>query len=338
MKPYPWHQVEFQRLLLARQRFPHAVLLHGPAGVGKVQFGLSAAQALLCEAPGASHLPCEQCPACAWFEAGNHPDFRLIAPDAGTEAREGEEGAREDGIRILIDQIRALPDFINVTSHRSGSKVVLIHPAEALNVNAANALLKSLEEPPARTVFILVSHRPHFLLPTVRSRCQQIALPAPDRAAAVEWLDAQDVADASLALAQAGGAPLLAQRFADKEHSQRRDSFLKRMAVQPFDALVLAEEIRDFPVRDVLMWLQKWSFDLILEKFLGRVRYNPDYAAAISSLAGQMEALAALRFHRAVVGLQRVADHPLNARLLYEQLLLDYASLVGASRQQNRMH
>lgn len=329
MKPYSWHQSQFERLLGEAPRLPHALLIHGREGIGKLQFALSAAQALLCESPGTARAACENCPACAWFEAGNHPDFRRIEPEIlAAEPREDEEEGGKGSTRILIDQIRQLPDFINVTSHRGGSKVVLIHPAEALNVNAANALLKNLEEPPAGTIFLLVSHRSHFLLPTVRSRCQQIALPAPEAAEATTWLHAQGVPDATLALAQAGGAPLLAQQLIEPEYWQRRDSFLARVADRGFDALSMAEEIRDYPVRDVVTWLQKWTFDLLFDKFLGKIRYNPDRAAAISALAAQLEPLAALRFHRAVVSLQRVVDHPLNPRLLFEQLLLDYSAML----------
>jgi DNA polymerase III subunit delta' len=328
MNVLPWHEQELKRVLRARTRLPHALLIHGRQGIGKLAFVLSLARSLLCESPRAD-MACTNCPACGWFESSNHPDFRLIEPASETERGAEEEGATKGSARILIEQIRELADFVNVSSHRGGLKVVIIQPAEALNANAANALLKNLEEPPPGTVFLLVAHRPHFLLPTIRSRCQQIALAAPEPAAAIAWLHAQGTRDPALALAQTGNAPLLAQQLTEREYWQQRDSFLAHIAVPGFDALAAAEEICDFAVRDVVGWLQKWTFDLIFQKFLGKVRYNPDRAAAISTLAARIDPLRVLRFHREVLRLQRVIDHPLNPRLLIEQLLLDYAGTLN---------
>jgi DNA polymerase-3 subunit delta' len=277
-------------------------------------------------------MACTSCPACGWFESANHPDFRLVEPGHETEREEEEQGAAKGSARILIEQIRELADFINVSSHRGGPKVVVIQPAEALNANAANALLKNLEEPPPGTFFLLATHRPHFLLPTIRSRCQQIALAAPEPEAAIAWLRAQGARDPALALAQTGNAPLLAQQLTEREeYWQQRDSFLEHIAVPGFDALAAAEEVCGFAVRDIVGWLQKWTFDLVFQKFLGKVRYNPDRAAAISALAARVDPLTVLRFHREVLRLQRVIDHPLNPRLLIEQLLLDYAGALDTA-------
>lgn len=334
----PWHQTEFERLLAGKDRLPHALLVHGRQGVGKLPFAHGLAQSLLCENPLDPGMACERCVACHWFDSANHPDFRLIEPEALTERSdegEAEEGAgKKPSLQITIEQIRELAGFINISSHRRGPKVILIHPAEALNVNAANALLKSLEEPPAGTHFILVAHRVDQLLPTVRSRCQYVALPGPEPGVAIDWLRAQDVPEPALALAQTGNSPLLAQQLAGKDYWQQRGFLLKCIAGGAFDPLLLAEQIRDYPVRDIVSWLQKWTFDLIFHKLLGRVRYNPDHAPGIAALAARIETLGVLRFHRELVRLQRVINHPLNARLLIEQLLLDYAGLLdtGAGR------
>lgn len=329
MKVLPWHESQFERLISSRARLPHALLIYGRQGVGKVVFARTLAQTLLCESPTRTGSACEHCPACGWFDSSNHPDFRLLKPGSLAEPEEEGEGDSKGSTQIVIEQIRQLPGFINISSHRGGPKVVLIHPAEALNVHAANALLKNLEEPPAGTFFLLVAHRIHYLLPTIRSRCQQVALPGPEPEAAIEWLRAQGMPDPALALAQTGNSPLLAQELAaGREYWQQRDSFLACIADREFDALAVAEQIRDYPVPDVVSWLQKWTFDLIFEKFLGRIRYNPDYAAAISALAAHIEPLSVLRFHRAMVNLQRVINHPLNPRLLLEQLLLDYAGML----------
>lgn len=325
---FPWHQVEFGRLLARKTRLPHTLLLRGPEGIGKLAFAEALAHALLCESPEASGAACGRCAACGWLEQGSHPDFRRLAPEALAEPGEvGEKGEKKAGQQIPVEQVREIAGFIVMSSHRGGNKVVLIHPAEALNASAANALLKNLEEPPPRTYFILVAHRWHQLLPTIKSRCQHIALPTPETTAALAWLEGQGLASPELALAQAGGAPLLALRF-DDEYWRLRESFIGAIADLGFDALGVAERLRDCPPALVAGWLQKWSFDLANHKVAGRVRYNPDRAEAVAATATQLDTLEALRFHRQMVRLQRVVAHPLNSRLFLEQMLLSYAALL----------
>lgn len=140
---YPWQQEPWQRWAGLRARLPHAILLKGPQGIGKLDFALALAQSLLCERPGADALACGACPSCHWFEQETHPDFRLLQPDALSEAEEGEEreaGKKKPSRQISVDQVRSLSDFANLSAHQGGHRVVLIHPAEAMNTNAANAL------------------------------------------------------------------------------------------------------------------------------------------------------------------------------------------------------
>lgn len=329
MNILPWHETEFERLMAGKNRLPHALLIHGRQGIGKLAFARAMAQALLCENPTNSGAACNACPACGWFESANHPDFRLLEPESLGEGTEEEQGGgKKPSLQITVDQVRELADFINITSHRGGPKVILIHPAEALNINAANALLKGLEEPPGGTFFLLVAHRFHYLFPTIKSRCRQLQLPGPEPSTAIEWLRTQGIADPGLALAQTGNAPLIAQRLAGQEYWEQRGFLLRRLADRTFDPLLVAEQIRDYPVQEVASWLQKWTYDLIFQKFLGTVRYNPDYAETIHAHAARIETLSALRFHRETIRLQRVINHPLNPRLLLEQLLLDYAALI----------
>jgi len=172
--------------MLASGRLPHALLLHGPRGVGKLALAERLGQLLLCEG---ENRPCGKCDGCRWYLAGTHPDLRRVEPEAlakGVEpGEEGEEGAessskkKKPSLDIKIEQVRALADFLNLRSHRGALRVALLHPAEEMNPNAQNALLKGLEEPPAGAVFILVSHRPHRLLPTVRSRCVKTSSHSP---------------------------------------------------------------------------------------------------------------------------------------------------------------
>lgn len=330
MNVLPWHQVEFERLVSARDRLPHALLIRGRQGIGKQLFAQVLARALLCEEPSDTGASCGRCPSCGWMEAAGHPDFRLLEPAILAEVDEGQGADRKKpSQQITVEQVRELSGFINISSQRGGYRVMLIQPAEALNINAANALLKNLEEPPAGACFVLVAHRAHYLLPTVISRCRQVVLPDPEPGQAVAWLRAQGVEDPVLALAQTGNSPLLAQRLAGKEYWQQRDFLLRRIADRAFDPLHVAEQIRDYPIPDVVGWLQKWTFDLFLSKFQGGVRYNPDYRTEIAALAKRLDMLRVMRFHRETLRLQRVIHHPLNARLLLEQLLIDYAGLLS---------
>jgi DNA polymerase-3 subunit delta' len=330
MRVLPWHQEEFSRLAAARERPPHALLISGRAGTGKLLFAQALAQALLCESPDDAGMPCERCASCGWMRWFGHPDFRLLEPAGATVGDEempaGER--KKPSPHITIEQVREITDFINISSHRNGYRIILIHPAEAMNPNAANALLKGLEEAPAGVCFVLVTHRVRYLLPTVRSRCRLLALPAPAPDQAERWLSEQGVKDSALALAHTGHAPLLAQRLAREDYWEQRKLLLGQVADLTIDPLQLAERIKDFAVADVVEWLQKWTFDLALCGYAGSVRYNPDYEAEISALAKQIDLLGMLRFHRETLRLQRVIGHPLNARLLFEQLLIDYAALV----------
>jgi len=149
-KLYPWQKESWQRWAGLRSRLPHAILLKGPQGIGKFDFAKNLAQSLLCEQPLTDGLACQNCPSCLWFQQETHPDFRLLQPDSLSDLEEGEEreaGKKKPSQQISVDQIRGLANFANLSSHRGGHRVVLIHPAEAMNTNAANALLKTLEEP-----------------------------------------------------------------------------------------------------------------------------------------------------------------------------------------------
>jgi DNA polymerase-3 subunit delta' len=331
MQPLPWHQADFEKLVEARARLPHALLLHGSRGIGKRDFARALAHALLCEGPAAGAHPCGSCAACAWFESGTHPDYREVEP-IEEEEREGEEGEKpkkgKKSTVIKIEQVRDLTAFVNVASHRGGQKVVVIHPCEALNPNAANALLKSLEEPPPRTQFVLVSHRPHQLLATIKSRCSQLALRAPDSATAAAWLSARGMPDPALALAHTADAPLLAVELDESDYWGARAAFLRHLTARELDVLSASEAARDFPIPHVVSWLQKWAYDIVHYRVLGTVRYNPDQREAIARVASVVEPLAAMRFYREMVRQQRIAQHPLNARLFIEYLLLEYRDLV----------
>ncbi len=327
-----WFKTELLTLLKTKAQLPHALLLRGPRGIGKHAFGLALAQGLLCEAPQVDNSACGQCSACNWFATGAHPDFRVLTP--ATES--GLEEEPEGGVKkakpspwISIDQVRELHDFIHVSSHRGGRKIIMVSPAEALNVNAANALLKNLEEPPALTHFILISHRPHRLPRTIISRCQQLNLRPPERAAALAWLGEQGVDQPEVALAQSSGAPLLALAASEGDELAARRDFLAHIAAPDFDPLAAAETFRDLSLERFISWLQKWTYDIAELRMLGTIRYNPDFSRELAVVANRVGVLSILRLHRKLVREQRNIHHPLNGRLYLESVLLAYAVLVN---------
>ncbi len=326
----PWHRTQLDGLLARRDRLPHAMLVRGPGGIGKLAFATALARALICERPVASGEGCGACPSCMWLGQGTHPDFRLVEPEKPNETAEPGEGKeKRASLQINVEQVRELEQFLHLSTHRGKARVVLIHPAEALNVNAANALLKNLEEPPPQTFFLLVAHRWHHLLPTIRSRCQDIALPLPDAGIALDWLKAEGLAQPELALANAGGAPLLATKL-NEDYWGVRERMLNLMGGGRFDPLAAAEALRDAAPAVIVALLQRWSFDLAMQNAGGKVRYNPDHAVAVAKLAPRLDTLETLRFQRRMVRLQRVVHHPLNARLFLEDLFLAYAQLLRA--------
>ena len=316
------------------RQLPHALLIRGPQGIGKLAFAETLARALLCKSPTPQGMACGSCASCNWAEQGTHPDIRRLEPESYARAIEAEAEAGESGAEkkkpsaeIKVEQVRAAEAFINMTSHQGGMKIVLIHPAEALNVASSNALLKNLEEPPPATCFLLVTHRWHHLLPTVISRCRQVPLAPPAPEAARAWLKEQGVANPELALAHAGGAPLLAASF-DEEYWSLRNGFLKALAARDINAIALAEQLEGAPPVLVVGWLQKWAHDIACRNAGGAVGYNPDLASAVEAVAARVDPVQATRFLRRMVGLQRIATHPLNARLFFEELLLSYAAFV----------
>lgn len=199
----PWHSDAWQRLTKARARLPHALLLQGQEGLGKRVFALRFARMLLC-ADAADEGACGRCKSCHLLGAGNHPDLMRI-------------GVEEERSAITVDQIRAITDFLSLKPHTAAHKVVIVAPADLMNLNAANALLKLLEEPPASGVFLLVSSRPMRLPATVRSRCVPILFRPPPAAMAQAWLTARLGRQDDMVLIQAGGAPYMAEQLAGSE-------------------------------------------------------------------------------------------------------------------------
>ena len=341
---YPWQQAAWQQIAQLRQRMPHALLFYGPQGCGKSDFAEYLAKALLCEkvqqagAPANAHA-CGKCVSCTWFDLGNHPDYRRVRPEmledepaeeAEADSKKSAKASKTPSKEIKIDQIRALADFMNISTHRQGLRVVVLYPAEALNLMASNALLKTLEEPPPGTVFLLVTHRLDRLLPTILSRCRQFALALPEHEQSLAWLKQQGVAGAEQWLAEQGGAPLLARQLAQEGNRDELDWFLQQL-MQPGveTALKSAEKLAKTPVSNVLAWLQRWLYDLFSYKLAGRIRYYPQHQKPIADLAARADLNQLLRTLKLINQRRAIVDHPLAPKLFIEDMLLDYQALYA---------
>jgi DNA polymerase-3 subunit delta' len=317
-----------------RESWHHATLLNGQAGLGSRRLALHLAQGLLCHTPVAS-LACGKCDACRLFAAGAHPDFRLVEREYDEKSARSSEPRRRDA--IVVDQIRALIDgFVYLSAHLRIAKVVMIYRAEEMNPAAANALLKSLEEPPLDTFFVLVSHQPRRLAPTVISRCRLLATPRPAAADAAEWLRSQGAADPESLLAQAGGAPLNALTMLSAEYQAERRRFLQRLAdPRRLSVIAMGAEIeggaRAARKERMQQWfdlLATWTYDLAAAANGVAPRYHPDYRSQLAQLAPTVAPRRILRYHRTLLEDRVLLTHPLSQRLAAENALHGYRSAV----------
>jgi DNA polymerase-3 subunit delta' len=318
-------------LLGSRRRLAHALLLNGARGIGKAAVAAAIARGLLCESPDSERplgLACGHCASCRWFDAGNHPDIRTVGLLTSKEGKQAWE--------ISIDQVRELEDFIGMTAFRDGARVVLIDPAEAMSMPAANALLKMLEEPGAATYFLLVTHRPDSLPATVRSRCRSVLVPTPPADEQQAWL--ASVAgipsdEAARLLAFSGGAPLHARHLADPARLTAYRSLLEAISSLPDTSSVAVADV--VATAEIAHWyalLQRWVSDLARVSAGAAPRFFPEAAPRMQQLRRRCS-LAGLS--RAAAQLQRQAvliRHPLNPRLFVEESLALYLDAFGRSR------
>ncbi|MEF7615803.1 DNA polymerase III subunit delta' [Aquincola sp. MAHUQ-54] len=328
----PWLRPVLDRALA--QVRGHSTLVHGPGGVGQFELAIALAQAWLCEAEGPGQRPCGRCAACHLMQARMHPDFHLLLPDALREplgwggdaeggAKEGGEGKKAKPSReVRVEAVRAAIDWSQQTSSRGKGKVVVIHPAQAMNAIAANALLKTLEEPPGSVRLLLCTHDPESLLPTIRSRCQRLAVPRPERAVALAWLEAQGAREADVLYDASGEQPLEAVAMLrvgiDAAAWRRLPASLQRGE---------ASALTPWPLPRAIDALQKLCHDLMAAAVGAPARY---FAAADLPPGAALPALAGWQ-----ASLRRAArhdEHPWNAPLLVEALVAEGRALWPPAR------
>ncbi len=322
----PW-QAELWRQLAGRARHAHAYLLHGPGGIGKRQLAEQLMALLLCQRPANGHA-CGNCKACQLLAAHTHPDHYVLEPEEADKA-------------IRVDQVRDLVGFVTQTAQLGGRKVVLLEPAEAMNLNAANALLKSLEEPSGDTVLLLISHQPSRLLPTIKSRCVQQACPLPGRQQSLDWLAGQlpelapELREQLLTLA--AGSPLAARKLHEQKVLELRALVVdgvKKLLKQQQSPSQLAEGWNALPLILLFDWFCEWTHLILRYQMAGDaaglgaadMQKVVQYLAQKSSQQKVLVLQDWLLEHRQKV----LGKANLNRVLLLEALLVQWATLPGA--------
>jgi DNA polymerase-3 subunit delta' len=332
------HQRVWSAMQGRRDRLPHSLMLVGQKGLGKFELARSFAASLLCESPQTGGLACGKCLACNWFAQGNHPDFRLLQPEALSDDIEIEDGKKKPSQQITIDQIRALDEFFNVGTHRGGLRIVLVNPTEAMNRSTANSLLKTLEEPSPNTLFLMVSSEPMRLLPTIRSRCQIVPVPVPSSRVATQVLADEGLSQPERWLALAGGSPGLALALAESGQSAWLELLASRLSSgRATDPLAMAAELEKavkdskgkLQLKQVVEAFQKWLVDLTLARNGLPIRYFLAQQATISGLADMIPPSRLIQSYRVAISRRQEAEQPLNARLFLEGLFLDYRALFA---------
>lgn len=332
LKIYPWQNKVWQHLNQTNQRLPHALLLHGRAGIGKYDFARSFSQALLCTNRHETGRACGTCSSCNWFVDNSHPDFRLLSPEQDEEP-EGESAPTKKTkkkTQISVSQIRELNSFLSLSSHRNnGSRIVVIHPAEALNTASANALLKMLEEPAAGVIFILVSHQLQRLLPTIISRCQKINMPIPDETQALAWLGEQGVSNAPQQLAYFDSSPI--KVFNEQaQFNQLADVWRNLAQGHKLEPHIAAPILIANSVESGIIALQKWIYDIVAIRLGQQLRYHLLHTNALQALAEKVNLSRLFELQKKTDELRKLALHPLNHELQMECLLLEYTRVFQA--------
>ncbi|WJW74259.1 DNA polymerase III subunit delta' [Thiohalobacter sp. IOR34] len=316
---YPWLHATWQRLQAQRRagRLGHALLLHGPGGLGKARLARAFAESLLCETPDADGFACGRCTACQLLAAGTHPDLLQVGPPEGKSV-------------IAIDSIRELSARLAMTSHAGGYQACLLQPAEAMNSAAANSLLKTLEEPTDNTVLLLITEQPARLPATIRSRCQMLRLSPPDSSEAVAWLQAQcpeEAADRLLELAD--GAPLKALQLAEAGVLEDREQWLQQLSgirAGQLDPLQVAADWAQDETLRPLHWFGRWLMDMIRLRSGAAWRLgNEDQRGLLEGLARDLEPRQLFALLDQAWEALRLLPTSVNRQLLMEDLLIRWA-------------
>jgi len=307
---YPWQNEQLQRLVEMQQqdRLPHAILFCGPEGIGLKQFAQYAAMQLLClSKQPETNQACGICQSCQLYNAGNHPDLSIIEPE-------------ETGKQLKIAQVRELIEYVTLKSFSGKQKIAIIVPADAMNRATANALLKTLEEPPSQSMLFLLSHKPSKLPITIRSRCQRIDFKAAFNQTGIDWLKNQlddSILSAEALLRLSGGGPLKALSLIEDEQLEFRHVLLKDlklMCKKNCDPIQIAANWQTIGLENILSWLLKIILDLIRLKLLSdrATLMNLDLKEDLQDLVNSLDLVALVRNYDFVLLKYQQSTGPMN--------------------------
>lgn len=320
IQPYPWQQKQWRWLQSAIQinKLPHALLLHGIEGLGKAHFAKAVSFYLLCESTDVTEKPCGECRACQLLIANTHPDQLIITPEDKTKP-------------IKIDQIHQVGQFLQKTSYSGAYRIVMLAPTEAMNHSAANAFLKTLEEPGHKCFIMLISHHPAALLATIKSRCQTLhfqPVTQCDPYLTTLGIDAKHASEMDILLCLAQGAPLKAQALFNKQKLQQRNQFITLLISlfnQQIDPVLCAENQFNLSLDEIVDYLFYWITDLIKLQFsMTNYLVNRDYPEQLQTLSSTFKAHDLFKILDYCIEIKhnKLAGINLNPQLLLEDLFI----------------
>jgi len=318
---YPWQKKPWQFLIseVQQNRLAYALLLHGVTGLGKRDFAAAFSAYILCD-HRTSVSACGECQSCRWFKAGSHPDFFRVTLEEKSKA-------------IKVDQLRELRQSLEKTSHRGGYQVALIESADTMNRAAANALLKTLEEPPGKIVILLVADRLNTLPATIISRCQYVSFYSSPNEDAVSWLQEKIDGDMDprLLLKVADYAPLRALRYLELGYFELRDQLLRHLLSVQCDEINPIAPAAEF-LKHELPLLLTILMSMISDVVRLQHGVKPDLLSHSDRLA-QLQSLAQshdiIKLHEYFQSCQKAlaaaqSGIHINPQLVLENLFIDY--------------
>ena len=320
MPPYQWQQQVWQTYQhsIHHGHLSHAYLLTGAEGIGVEDLARAMGQYLLCSAPVGENV-CGKCRNCLLLQADTHPDLLIIEPE-------------EKSVQIKVDQVRKISDFVNKTAQQGGYKVVIINPAEAMNINAANALLKNLEEPAGATLFILVCKDKSLLLPTIKSRCSILDIGLPETQLSTAWLQQMGVDEAEDLLVEAGGAPLVVKKWLEEGTLEERNQVvddLGKLCSGALSPMLIMAKWNKFNTPLILEVMQL-ALDSLIKRVMAEQSLPEKYQPIVDYL-GRKPMVLLFKLRDRIVEKRALLNRSmnLNETLVVEEVVLDWQALVN---------
>lgn len=309
---------------VAQAALRHAYLITGPAGVGRRTLAIRLAQALSCPSPSAPGVPCRTCRACKQVEAGQNIDLMLVQ-------------AEHEGGTLKVEQVREVQKFLSLKPYQSAYKIVIFLRFQEANPNAANALLKTLEEAPSYALLLLAADNAEQLLPTIVSRCEILRLRPVSVEAVESFLAARQIEPekARLLAHLSDGRPGYALRLAGDEktldfRAEKLDDLRNLLAAPLRERFAYAEKIakdKDALRRSLFLWLSWWRDVLLRAAGAGTALTNIDRAAELEAVAAQLSLPVARKTTQAIEDAIEKLEKNVNARLLVEVTLMDWPTI-----------